>query len=633
LARAVLGTAGHIDHGKTALVRALTGVDTDRLPEEKARGITIDLGFAELVAPDGARLGVVDVPGHEDFVRTMVAGATGIDVVLLVVAADEGVMPQTREHLDIVQLLAVPRMVVALTKVDLVDHEWLTLVSEEVRGVLAGTPYAAAPITSTSCRSGTGLEELRAYLFQAGAQAGAHVEGDLARLPVDRSFTVQGIGTVVTGTLWSGTLSAGERARILPGSGEGRIRSVQVHGRDVPAARAGERTALALAGLDRGAVERGSVVVTDPSWAATSMLTVRAHLLLTAPRTVEAGERIRVLLGTAEVMARCAFLEGREPLEPGGTAWVQLRLEEPMLARAGDRIVLRGYSPVVTLGGGVVAEPLSPKRRRVDEGEGHALEALLADDPFQRLLGTLTLGGWGGVPVDSLPQVSGLPPAAISGALARLDAEGGLACRGTAFAPGVVAQARARMLEALDRGHTSDPLRPSIPLERLREALPAWASGALGEGTMAALARDGELELAEGGARRPGFRAVPTADQEAACHALRDTFEAAGLAAPFLEELPESLRARPDLPGLLRLLEGDGSLRSVGGGLLVSAKALDAAARAVAENLAGRSGLGPADFREVLPVSRKHLLPLLAHFDGIGVTVRRGALRDVPRRD
>ncbi|MHB1193743.1 MAG: selenocysteine-specific translation elongation factor [Longimicrobiales bacterium] len=632
MARAVVGTAGHIDHGKTALVHALTGVDTDRLPEEKARGITIDLGFAELVAPDGARLGVVDVPGHEDFVRTMVAGATGIDVVLLVVAADEGVMPQTREHLDIVQLLAVPRMVVALTKADLVDDEWLALVSEEVRDALAGTPYAAAPIASTSCRLGTGLAELRAHLFEAAAQAGARAEGDLARLPVDRSFTVQGIGTVVTGTLWSGALAAGDRARILPGSGEGRIRSVQVHGRDVPTARAGERTALALAGLDRGGAERGSVVVTDPSWATSSMITVRLHLLRTAPKSVEAGERVRALLGTAEVMARCAFLEGRQPLQPGAGAWVQLRLEAPVLARNGDRVVLRSYSPVLTLGGGVVAEPVAPKRRRLDEGEARALEALVAGDPFQRVLGALALGGWQGVPGASLPQASGLPPAAVSGALALLEAEGGLVSRGTALAPGVVDQARARIVEALDRGHASDPLRPSVPLERLREALPAWASAALAEGVMPALARTGALELAEGGARRPGFRAVPTADQVIASRALRDTFEAAGLAAPFLEDLPEALRSRPDLPALLRLLEADGRLRSLGGGLMVSTAALEAAARAITETLAGRSGLGPADFREALPVSRRHLLPILAHFDGIGVTLRRGTLRDVPSR-
>jgi selenocysteine-specific elongation factor len=632
VARAILGTAGHIDHGKTALVRALTGVDTDRLPEEKARGITIDLGFAAMPAPDGGSVGVVDVPGHEDFVRTMVAGATGTDVVLLVVAADEGVMPQTREHLDIVRILAVPRMVVAITKTDLVDDEWLALVTDEVRGALADTPYADAPIVPTSCRSGRGLEVLRARLLEAAAHAPARAEDDLARLPVDRSFTVQGIGTVVTGTLWSGTISAGDRVRILPGSAEARVRSVQVHGRDTARARAGERTALALAGLDREAAERGGVVVTDPSWAPTSMLTVRAGLLPSAPKGLEPGERVRALLGTAEVMARCAFLEGPEPLRPGSAAWIQLRLEAPVLARAGDRVVLRSYSPMLTVGGAVVAEPLPPKRRRVDEQDRHALEALVAKDAVQRVLGAVALAAWRGAPADSLPQACGLPPSVVGAALGSLEAEGGVVARGRVFAPAVARQAEARIVGALDAGHASDPLRATVGLERLRDALPSWASPVLAEAILSGLAQKGTLELTGGGARRPGYRTAPTPDQEAACRSLLGAFESAGLAAPFLDELPEALRARADLTSLVRFLEAQGSLRSVGEGLWMSSRALDEAAEAIRSVLGGRFGLGPADFREVLPVSRRHLLPLLAHFDGIGVTLRHGSLRDVPSR-
>ncbi len=633
MVRRILGTAGHIDHGKTALVRALTGTDTDRLPEEKARGITIDLGFAAMAGPGGASLGVVDVPGHEDFVRTMVAGATGMDVVLLVVAADEGVMPQTREHLDIVRILDVPRMVVALTKVDLVDEEWLALVAEDVREVLASSPYAGAPVVATSCRLGTGLEELRARLFEAADQARARSEDDLARLPVDRSFTVPGIGTVVTGTLWSGTVSTGDRVRILPGAGEARVRSVQVHGHDTATARAGERTALALSGLGREAVGRGHVVVTDPGWAATSMVTLRVRMLSTAARALEGGERVRALVGTAEVMARCALLESREPLTPGSTAWAQLRLEEPVLARAGDRVVLRTYSPVRTVGGGVVAEPLAPKRRRLNDGEAAALDAVLGDDPTRRVLGALALGGWKGIATASLPQASGLPPEGVREALGRLDALGGATARTLAFAPTAVEGAAARIMEALEREHAADPLRPLVPLERLREAIPPWASPELAEAGLGRLARVGALELVGGGARRPGFRPAPTPDQEAACRALRALYEEAGLAAPFVEDLPDDLRARPDLPGLLRLLESEGSLRSVGEGLLVAAGALDAAAARITAALGGRSGLGPADFKEVLPVSRRHLMPLLAHFDGLGITLRRDNLREVPRRD
>lgn len=628
--RAIVGTAGHVDHGKTALVRALTGVDTDRLPEEKARGITLDLGFAELAVGNSARVGVVDVPGHEDLVRTMVAGASGMDVALLVVAADEGVMPQTREHVDILALLDVPRMVVALSKADLVDPEWLALVEEEVRELLAPTPFADAPMVPTSATRGDGLELLRVHLTEAAARARARAQQDLARLPVDRSFTVQGMGTVVTGTLWTGVLAAGDRVRLLPSGHEARIRSLQVHGRDTPSAAAGERTALALSGLDRREVHRGDVVVSDPSWMPARMLTARVRVLPGAPRALEDGDRVRVLAGTAEVMARCAVLESQGTLPPGGTGWVQLRLEEPALTRAGDRLVLRAYSPLATLGGGVVAEAIAPKRRRLGAPERRALESLLAPEAAARLEGALELAGWGGLRAGALPQATGLPPGPARAAVEALAAGASLTWRDTVFAPGVAKEAERLVLEALEDGHRADPLRPSVSLERLRQALPGWASPALAEGAIGRLAARGALVLADGGARLPGFAPTPTPDQEEACRALRDLYGKAALAPPFLDELPAVLRTRPDLPQLLRFLEAEGSLRSVDDGLWFAAPALAAAAREVEIRLGGRTGLGPADFRDVLPVSRRHLLPLLAWLDGTGVTRRSGALREVP---
>lgn len=631
--RAILGTAGHIDHGKTALVRALTGVDTDRLPEEKARGITIDLGFAELPLDAETRLGVVDVPGHEDFIRTMVAGATGMDVVLLVVASDEGVMPQTREHVDIVTLLGVPRMVVALTKVDAVEVEWLDLVEEEVAAFLARTPYAGAPVVRTSAREGTGLETLRAALGAAVTEVRARIEDDAARLPVDRAFTVQGMGTVVTGTLWSGTLTTGERVRLLPSGIEGRVRSVQVHGRDAPEARAGERTAVALAGVDRAEAARGETLVSGAGWDPSWMLTVRLGVLPSAPRELEHGMRVRVHLGTAEILARCAVLEPEGALAPGSAGWVQLRLEAPALARVGDRLVIRSYSPLATLGGGVVAEPAPPKRRRLDGADAPTLAALtsLAEgSPAERLEGALVLAGWAGVPLATLTQRAGLRPGEVAPLVREAAGRGALEARGVAFGPTVVAAGRARVLGALEEGHALDGLRPAVPLERLRSALPGWAAPGLADAIVAVLAADGALELAEGGARRPGFRAVPTPDQEEACQALRALYREAGLAAPFRDELPGALATRADLPQLLRYLEAEGELRTVDDGLLVWSGALDEGARALGTALAGRTDLGPADFREVLPVSRRHLMPLLAHFDGLGVTVRRGPVRDVP---
>ena len=626
--RAILGTAGHIDHGKTALVRALTGVDTDRLPEEKARGITIDLGFARLDGGPDLQVGVVDVPGHEDFIRTMVAGATGMDMVLLVVAADEGVMPQTREHLDIVRLLGVPRLVVALTKVDLVDPEWPLLVEDDVRSVLGGTPYADAPLVPVSARTGEGVQSLRDALFATAVQLRARAEEDAVRLPVDRAFTVQGMGTVVTGTLWSGTLAVAAKVRLLPSGAESRVRSLQVHGDERDAARAGERTAVSLPGVDLDVEPRSQVLVQGSGWRTTWMLTVRLGLLDGAPRGVEHGQRVRVLLGTAEVLARCAVLDQAGFVAPGEHGWVQLRLEEPVVARNGDGIILRSYSPLVTIGGGVVAEPNPAKRRRLDPDQRHRLEALATGDGVARVDAALALAGWSGVPLDALVQEACLAPGAVVASVERV--AGALSVRGVAFHPGVVGEAAERILHAVEREHADHPLRPVVPLERVRPVLPAWAAAGLADGVLALLAGDGRLVLEGGGARSPHFRPSPTPRQEEALGALRRLYEDAGLAAPFLDDLPPELGSREEVVALLRHLEGEGAVRTVDDGLWIWAEALDAAAAAVTASLGGSTGLGPADFREVLPVSRRHLMPLLAHLDGLGVTVRQGPVRDVP---
>jgi selenocysteine-specific elongation factor len=332
--RLILGTAGHIDHGKTALVKALTGVDTDRLKEEKERGITVDLGFAELIPREGVRFGVVDVPGHEGFIRNMLAGATGIDVALLVVAADEGVMPQTREHLSIMRLLAVPQLVVAVSKADLVEGEWLDLVMEEIRDLLDDSPYASASLVPVSSVTGQGLEKLSDLLGALGLEAGDRGAGDVARLPLDRVFTVRGAGTVVTGTLWTGALRVAGRVHILPGDREARIRSLQVHGHSVEEAKAGERVAVGLTGsrISHLDLSRGQTLVEEEGWTTSHMLTCRLSVLPGTGWEIEQGQRVRVHLGTAEIMARVALLEA-DRLDGGEEGWAQLRLEQPLLGQ------------------------------------------------------------------------------------------------------------------------------------------------------------------------------------------------------------------------------------------------------------------------------------------------------------
>ncbi len=632
----ILGTAGHIDHGKTALVRALTGVDTDRLKEEKARGITIDLGFAELSDEGGFHMGVVDVPGHEGFVRTMVAGATGMDVVLLVVAADEGVMPQTREHLAIVGLLDVPRLVVALTKSDLVEPEWMELVDAEVADLLATTRYADSPRIATSASTGAGLDELRGALRDAFASAGTRRQAeDLARLPLDRVFTVQGTGTVVTGTLWSGTLETGARVRVLPKEIEGRIRGLQVHGRDVARASAGERTAVALSGtdVDHHVIERGAVLVTDPAWEETWMLTVRATVLGDTGWGLAHNQRVRVHLGTAEVLARSALLESEE-LGAGDEGWIQLRLEEATVARAGDPLILRSYSPMETFGGAVVVEAHPPKRRHLGPDERMALDALLEGlrrpGSGQAVGAVARLAAWSGVREDRLSVLAGGTPEQVRQGLQALLDAGGVRCSGVVFSGEVVAEAKERMLAALKAEHEAHPIRGVVSLERLRAALPTWCHPALSEAIPSELSESGRIELIRGGARSPGFEPTLRPDQQEICRTLLDIYEEAKLAPPFVQELPPELATREDLADLLRHLESSGRIQAVAEGLFFAADVLDRAEKDVARVMGGRTDLGPADFKEVLPVSRKHLIPLLVHLDGKGVTVRRDQVRSVP---
>ena len=358
-----LGTAGHIDHGKTALVAALTGVDTDRLPQEKARGISIELGYAPLELPSGRHLSVVDVPGHERFIRAMVAGASGIDLFLLAVAADDGVMPQTREHAAIVRLLGIPAGVVALTKRDLVEDEGAELARLEIAELLDNGPYAASEVLEVSARTGSGLDELRAALDRVAGAAASRPSDGAVRLPVDRSFSLRGIGTVVTGTLWSGSVAAGDRLAILPGGREARVRSVQVHDQPAERAAAGQRVALALVGVERAQVRRGHAVVTPGAFPESFRLECDLRVLESAPRAVRNGEPVMVHHGTAEIPARVAIPGGGE-LAPGAAGRVQLRLRTRAVAAAGDHVVVRLTGPAVTLAGGVVTDPSPPRVRR-----------------------------------------------------------------------------------------------------------------------------------------------------------------------------------------------------------------------------------------------------------------------------
>jgi selenocysteine-specific elongation factor len=358
----VIGTAGHIDHGKSSLVQALTGKNPDRLPEEKRRGITIDLGFADLDLGD-LRVGFVDVPGHERFVKNMLAGAHGIDAVALVIAADEGVMPQTREHFDICRLLGVVHGLVVITKTDLVEEEMLSLVRAEAEDLVAGSFLAGAPTIAVSAKTGFGLDELRATLRQVAAETPARSADFVTRLPIDRVFTMKGFGAVVTGTLVSGQISVGDELELLPPGARVRVRGVQVHGAAVRTASAGQRTAVNLAGVELSEIERGMVLAEAGRLATTQILDVQLNVLKSAPRALRTRARVRVHIGSAEALGRVRVLNLSGEIAPGESAFAQLRLEAPVVALHDERFIIRSYSPAITIAGGVVLDPLATKHR------------------------------------------------------------------------------------------------------------------------------------------------------------------------------------------------------------------------------------------------------------------------------
>ena len=628
--RLILGTAGHIDHGKTALVKVLTGVDTDRLQEEKARGITIELGFADFAPRDDLRMGVVDVPGHEGFIRNMLAGATGMDLVLMVVAADEGMMPQTREHLEIVRLLGVEQMVVALTKSDLVEEEWLPLVEEEVREALRESPYSEAPIVVTSTVTGAGIETLKDRLVEVAEGAAERSSEDLTRLPIDRAFTVRGTGTVVTGTLWSGRLSIGDAVVLQPSGVRGRVRGLQVHGVQVNHAGAGERTAVAITGgeIDLDSAERGQVLVAEGAWGATGMLTARLRVVQGTGWTVKHGQRVRVHLGTTEVMARVVTLEGSE-VGPGDVGWVQLRLERPLLARTGDRFVIRSYSPVTTIGGGIVAEALPSKRKKLRTHEASELKTIIDGSAEAALGAALRIASWRGIAVDEVSIRTGRPPGEGRSAKTALVEEGAREAGGRVFDGSIVEAARTLMEEAVDAFHRDEPLRVGITVELLRQTVPTRDEGRLADLVLSEAVASGSLEIRDSVVSRPGYEPIVTEGQREVMDELLGLYRDAGLAAPLVSELPKALRGRDDLWPLLKLLERRGHLVALENELFLDAEGFSAAAERVATELAGATGLGPSDFRELLPVTRKHLIPILSHFDQTGLTIRGPDGRDV----
>jgi selenocysteine-specific elongation factor len=633
-ARLVLGTAGHIDHGKTALVRALTGVDTDRLPEEKARGITIDLGFAPLDLGGGLRLGLVDVPGHEGLVRTMVAGATGIDLVLLVVAADEGVMPQTREHLAICELLGVARGVVALTKIDLAGAELAELAAAELAEHLAGGPLGEAPIVPVSSVTGEGIPALREALREAAlAAAPRTARSGPPRLPIDRCFAMKGFGAVVTGTLVGGPLAVGDAVEIEPGARAARVRGLQSHGAALERAEPGARLAVNLQGVELRELERGQLLTAPGALAPTLAADVRLAWLDAAPA---AGKPLSVelLVGTAQRRARVAPLGGGG-LRPGATGLARLHVEgEPLPLLPGDRFIVRGFARTAlggtTLGGGVVIDAAPPRRRRADPGLVRDLEALERAGLAEGAAVRIRRAGFAGLERERLLRETGADAPALDGALAALRSAGRAepTAEGSWLDAAALAELEQRLLAALDAWHAAEPLRPGMPAAALRGRLPANAPRAAAELALARLVARSELALEGDLVRRPAHRPSLVGPEAALADRIAARLAGAGLEPPGVRELGRELDVAPErLRALLSHLERERRIVRARDELWFDRAAVDALRERVRAHLRAHGPIETVAYKELIGTSRRTAIPLMELFDAERLTLRRGEQR------
>ena len=622
-----LGTAGHIDHGKTALVRALTGVDTDRLPEERERGISIALGYASLPLPSGRVLSVVDVPGHERFVRTMIAGATGIDLALLVVACDDGVMPQTREHVAILELLAVDSSVVALTKRDLVDAEGADLARADVEELLEGTTLAGSPIIETSARTGVGLDELRDALEAAAATIAPWIGPRVARLPIDRAFTLHGIGTVVTGTLWSGAIAAGDRLAVLPGAGEVRVRSVEVHDQPVERAEAGQRVAAGLAGVERSAIPRGATLATPDAFPESFRLDVELRTLEGGPG-VRHGMLVQALIGTACVDARVALL-GSDAVTAGASGLAQLRLREPVVAARGDRLIVRTTAPQATVAGGLVLDPAPPRHGGTDEVLTR-LRLLAGGDAPSIVRAALESSTWP-LTLDAVAPRGLLDRDAAQVALGELvDAGELLRLPGAeaAWLPAArYAELRDTAREQVERRAAEHPLEPALPAHAVVPAGPG------ADALLALLAADGVLERDGAHVLSTGARAASTGGHTAEAEALLAALADGGFTPPDLQ----ALQAASGLPerefvALAAALERDGRIVRFGGDLAYTSERFAQARELVQARCAEHGSISLAELRDDLGASRRIAQGLLERLDADGFTRRDGDRRVLRRR-
>lgn len=632
----ILGTAGHIDHGKTSLIKTVTGINTDRLKEEKLRGITIELGFASLELPEGLQLGIVDVPGHEKFIKNMVAGATGIDLLAMVIAADEGIMPQTSEHLEICTLLDIRHGLVVLTKIDMVDEEWLEMVKEEITEFTRGTFLENAPVVPFSAVSGQGRDTFIQTVEKISRDISPRSSAGLFRLPIDRVFSMKGFGTVITGTLASGKVNVGDRVMIYPSDQISKVRGLQVHNQSVQTAVAGMRTAINFQGLDKTAVNRGDVVAAVDTLTTSYMVDIRLHYLASNPKALKNRRKVRFHSGTNEILGTVVLLD-RDEIEPGQTAFVQIRLDEPVTLVRDDACVLRSYSPVRTIGGGKVINPIPVKHKRNRPDVIEQLAKLAETDPEELVQLQISTCGFKGCSHKHLRQAVNLADKPLDATLQALmsrqqvllvDKEKRI----------YIHQSPLQTLQGLIRDqlgayHKAHPLKEGMPKEELKSKLPTGMDNKLFTMILNLLGKSRDIVQQEDLIRLADHQVSMGLDQETLSRQIQDIYLKNGITPPYFKEV----RTRLDAPAeqidqVLALLVDKGILVKVKEDFYYHRDPLEDLKKKLVDYLVANEEISTPQVKDMTGASRKFVIPLIEYFDNIQLTLRVGDVRKLRKR-
>ena len=632
----ILGTAGHIDHGKTSLVKALTGIETDRLKEEKERGITIELGFAALTLPNGTRLGIVDMPGHEKFVKNMVAGSSGIDVVVMVIAADEGVMPQTREHMEICNLMGIQHGMIALTKTDLVDEDLLELALEDIQDFVQDTFLEDKPILPVSSATGQGLEEFTATLQSICDTLPPRKESSIFRLPVDRVFSMKGFGTVITGTLASGQIKVGEDIMVYPRRIVSKVRGIQVHSDGVDQAKAGTRTAINFQGLDKEAVNRGDILSSPDALIESYMVDARFHYLKSNTKPAKNRTRIRFHSGTSEILGYMILLD-REELMPGDEAPVQFRLESPVCCIKDDRYVVRSYSPVRTIGGGAILNPASRKLKRLDQTMVQGMEALMGEEMEAMIAFFLSLEGHTGLSFKQLRVMTHITDKKLTATLQKMqarqdiiqtDKDKQIYVSGSFFD-----QFKDKAVEKIGEYHQANPLKEGMPTQELKSKFQYIKDDKFFNILFTKLAKEKLVVQDKNLVRLADFQVALQVDQQEVKEKISTIYQKAGLTPPFFRTVCQDLELdQKNAKDVLHMLIQEKCIVKTKDDLYFDAGAIADLENRVIEFLKANEKITTPEFKDMTGISRKFVIPLIEYFDSINLTIRVGDHRQLRRK-